>query len=56
LNINLATDLLEKKITRSTTLKIKSISIKESLEVKKPEESTLGKRKRPQTNISKHGL
>jgi hypothetical protein len=54
--INLATDLLEKKITRSTTLKIETISIKESLEVKKLEESTLGKRKRPQTNISEHGL
>jgi len=45
LNINLAMDLLEKKITRSTTLKIESISIKKSLEVKKLEESTLGKRK-----------
>jgi hypothetical protein len=56
LNTNLATDLLEKKITRSTTLNIESISIKESLEVKKREESTLGKRQRPQTNISEYGL
>jgi hypothetical protein len=55
-NINLATDLLEKKITRRTTLKFESISINESLELKKIEESNLGKRKRPQTNISEHGL
>jgi hypothetical protein len=31
-NINLATDLLEKKITRRTTLKFESISINESLQ------------------------
>ena len=55
-NINLATDLLEKKITRRTTLKFESISINESLELKKIEDSNLGKRKRPQTNISEHGL
>jgi hypothetical protein len=51
LNINLATDLREKKITRSTTLKVESISVKESLELKKRE-----KEKGPQTNISEYGL
>ena len=45
LNINLAMDLLEKKITRSTTLKIESISIKESLKVKKLEEAHWEKEK-----------
>jgi hypothetical protein len=45
LNINLAMDLLEKKITRSTTLKIESISIKESLEVKNWKKHT-GKKKK----------
>jgi len=38
-------DLLEKKITRSTTLKIESISIKESLEVKNWKKHT-GKKKK----------
>ncbi len=55
-NINSATDLLEKRITRSTTLTFESSNLKETLELKKLEESTLGKRKRPQTIISDSGV
>jgi hypothetical protein len=47
LNIKSATDLLQKKITRSTTLRFECSNINETLEVKKLDADTLGKLKRP---------
>ena len=47
-NISLAEDLLKKKITRNTTLKFESNTINETINLKKLEGNTLGKRKRPQ--------
>jgi hypothetical protein len=49
-NINSTTDLLQKKITRSTTLRFECSNINETLEVKKLGADTLGKRKWPQTH------
>jgi len=58
-NISSATDLLQKRVTRNTTLKFESSQINEAIELKKLEEdTTLGKRKRPQThgNLSECSL
>jgi hypothetical protein len=50
LHINSATDLLQKKITRSTTLSFECSNITVTLEVKKLDADTLRKRKWPQTH------
>ncbi len=56
--ISLAKDLLGKRITRNTTLKFESNTINETIDLKKLEGNTLGKRKRPQSkgNSSEAGL